>query len=44
MAALLGELGIEAIDFGFCCDLKMILVLRGKAGCQFKTLLPILQQ
>ena len=40
MAALLGELGIEAIDFGFCCDLKMVLVLLGKQAASSKHCCP----
>ena len=40
MAALLGELGIDAFDFGFCCDLKMVLMLLGKQCASSKYCCP----
>ena len=40
MAALLGELGIDAIDFGLCCDLKMVLMLLGKQCASSKHCCP----
>ena len=40
MASLLGLLGIDAIEFGFCCDLKMVLVLTGKQCASSKHCCP----
>ena len=40
MAALLGKLGIAAIEFGFCCDLKMVLILLGKQSASSKFCCP----
>ena len=34
------ELGIGAIDFGFCCDLKMVIVLLGKQCASSKHCCP----
>ena len=40
MAALLKLMNIEAIDFGLCCDLKMVLVLLGKQCASSKFCCP----
>ena len=40
MSALLGELGMDAVDFGFCCDLKMVLLLLGKQAASSKHCCP----
>ena len=40
MSALLQELGIEAIEFGFSCDLKMVLLLLGKQCASSKFCCP----
>ena len=40
MSALLGELGIDAVDFGLCCDLKIVLILTGKQSASSKHCCP----
>ena len=40
MSALLGELGIDALEFGLCCDLKMVLMLCGKQSASSKYCCP----
>ena len=40
IAGLMGELGLDAVDFGYSCDLKMILLLCGKQSASSKYCCP----
>lgn len=40
MSALLSQLGIKAIEFGYSCDLKMVLMLLGKQSASSKYYCP----
>ena len=40
LSSLLGLLKLDAVEFGYCCDLKMILILLGKQSASSKYCCP----